>query len=134
MIDTDSNKPGYLYFADGYDKYWRAKVAVMRANLSFKAVALASGKHRVVFEYAPTKLRWAVGTFEFHSCWAWGMLFIMNCAGGSTGVIPVTFDGSSISHANRPRIVVGMHTPILGICCFVPVVDVNRGGVYSRFA
>ncbi len=41
-----------------------AEVAVMRANLSFKAVALPSGKHRVVFEYTTTKLRWAVGTFK----------------------------------------------------------------------
>jgi hypothetical protein len=52
---------GVLYWADGYDPYWRAwvdgvEVAVHRANLAFKAIFLPEGHHTVRFEYRPTPI------------------------------------------------------------------------------
>jgi Bacterial membrane protein YfhO len=54
--------PGYLVLADAYDPGWSALVDgkpshVMRANLAFRAVALAGGSHRVEFRYRP---RWVL--------------------------------------------------------------------------
>jgi hypothetical protein len=52
---------GVLYWADGYDPYWRAwvdgvEVAVHRANLAFKAIFLPEGRNTVRFEYRPTPI------------------------------------------------------------------------------
>lgn len=81
-IDTRSRQPGYLYFADGYDKYWRATIddvetPVLKANLNFKAVALPAGEHRVIFEYAPTMLRRAIWVFEL--TFLLGMAYVLFC-------------------------------------------------------
>ena len=59
---------GLLYWADGYDPYWRAtvdgrEVPVYRANLNFKAIALMPGDHDVRFEYWPTPFMAALGVF-----------------------------------------------------------------------
>jgi hypothetical protein len=53
--------PGTLVVAEAYDPNWRAEVdsrpaTVLRANGLFRAVRLASGEHRIRFEYRPWSL------------------------------------------------------------------------------
>lgn len=48
----------FLYYSDGYDKYWRAFVddketEVYKTNLAFKAVIVEKGEHTVKFLYDP---------------------------------------------------------------------------------
>ncbi len=57
-LTVELRENAYLYWSDGYDRYWRAfvdgqEVPVIRANLAGKAVQLASGTHRVQFAYLP---------------------------------------------------------------------------------
>ncbi|MFH1768415.1 MAG: YfhO family protein [Candidatus Omnitrophota bacterium] len=59
------NSSGYLYFSDGYDRYWQAdidgiKAKVYRANAGFKAVKIPPGKHRVQFRYNPLFFRLSI--------------------------------------------------------------------------
>jgi hypothetical protein len=49
---------GYLYYNDGWSKYWRAfdngiETEIRPANYAFKAVFLKSGEHTVTFAYRP---------------------------------------------------------------------------------
>lgn len=62
-LDLNVHAParGVLYWADGYDPYWRARVdgtevPVYRANLAFKAIFVPDGRHTVRFEYRPTPI------------------------------------------------------------------------------
>jgi uncharacterized membrane protein YfhO len=53
-------RPGFLVLTDTHYPGWRAEVdsapaRILRADYLFRAVALGSGEHRVVFRYAP---RW----------------------------------------------------------------------------
>jgi hypothetical protein len=53
--------PGTLVVVEAYDPNWRAEVdarpaTVLRANGLFRAVRLASGEHRIRFEYRPWSL------------------------------------------------------------------------------
>ena len=64
-MQCQSQKDGYLYFSDGYDRYWQASVdglptKVYRANLAFKAVKIPSGDHRVEFRYNPAFFRLSI--------------------------------------------------------------------------
>jgi hypothetical protein len=59
---------GYLYYADGYDPYWKARVdgtdtPVFRANFNFKAIPVEKGEHTVEFTYAPIVLRNLLGLY-----------------------------------------------------------------------
>jgi len=67
-LTVASDKPGYLYWADGYDRYWKAylndlETPVLRANIAFKAVRLPSGSNRVRFVYDPIFYRMSVYIF-----------------------------------------------------------------------
>ncbi len=49
---------GFLYFSDGYDRYWNARIdglktTVYKANGAFKAVRVPAGSHEVEFAYDP---------------------------------------------------------------------------------
>jgi hypothetical protein len=60
-LEVDALVRGVLYWADGFDPYWRAwvdgkEVTVHRANLAFKAVFVPPGRHAVRFEYRPTPI------------------------------------------------------------------------------
>ena len=66
-VFTDSD--GILYWADGYDKNWRAyingkEVPVYRANINFKAVSLPKGANNVNFVYEPFLFK--LGLFVFY--------------------------------------------------------------------
>lgn len=59
---------GYLYYADGYDPYWRAQVdgvatSIVRANFNFKAIPVKQGRHVVEFHYTPSVLYWSIVSF-----------------------------------------------------------------------
>jgi hypothetical protein len=61
-IDTDAPGRRLLVLSDTWFPGWRATVdggpvAIARANVAFRAVPLAAGRHRVVFEYAPASFR-----------------------------------------------------------------------------
>jgi hypothetical protein len=58
IIETRTDKNGYLYFLDNYDRFWSAyldakKVPIYRANFTFKAIRLPLGRHRVRWVYNP---------------------------------------------------------------------------------
>jgi hypothetical protein len=49
---------GFLYFSDGYDRYWNARIdgsktTVYKANGAFKAIMIPEGSHKVEFAYDP---------------------------------------------------------------------------------
>ncbi|MBF0275174.1 MAG: YfhO family protein, partial [Nitrospinae bacterium] len=55
---TKTSETTFLYFSDGYDNYWNAKidskpVNVYQANINYKGVVLPKGIHTVSFEYYP---------------------------------------------------------------------------------
>lgn len=57
-LECFSPSDGFLYYSQGYDKYWRAYIdsrpaPVDRANLAFMALKLPQGRHTVVFRYKP---------------------------------------------------------------------------------
>jgi uncharacterized membrane protein YfhO len=61
-IETSSPRDGYLVLSDTYRPGWSALVdgapsTLWRAQTAFRAVAVPSGKHRVVFLYRPGSLR-----------------------------------------------------------------------------
>ncbi len=61
VVDVELERPGYLVLTDTWYPGWRARaggreLAVLRANVAFRAVALGAGEHRVVFSYFPAGL------------------------------------------------------------------------------
>lgn len=57
-LETDSPCPALLVLADGYDPGWKASVdgapvALLRANLAFRALPVPEGRHRVELVYRP---------------------------------------------------------------------------------
>ncbi|MEI8175838.1 MAG: YfhO family protein [Candidatus Omnitrophota bacterium] len=63
-----SSIPGFLYFSDGYDRYWRAAlegkgVAVLKANGAFKAIKVPAGTHQVEFRYDPFIFTFSLGIY-----------------------------------------------------------------------
>ncbi len=64
-IKYKADVPGYLYYADCYDKYWHASIdkkdmLIYRANGAFKAVKVPAGQHQVEFIYDPVFFRIAL--------------------------------------------------------------------------
>lgn len=64
-LEIETSQPGYVYYADGYDPYWKARIdgkdeSVLRANFHFKAVPVQAGKHTIVFSYEPSLLKYAI--------------------------------------------------------------------------
>jgi hypothetical protein len=65
-LHTEVATPAMLVLADSFYPGWRATVdgvaaPILRANLTFRAVALEPGVHEVVFTYYPAGWRWGVG-------------------------------------------------------------------------
>lgn len=59
VMTVKNNEDGYLYYNDGYSRYWRAsdngkEIKVVPANYNFKAVFLKKGEHTVTFLYDPS--------------------------------------------------------------------------------
>jgi hypothetical protein len=61
-IEAEANTPAYLLLTDTYYPGWRAWVddvetPILRANYISRAVPIAAGRSRVVFDYAPTNFK-----------------------------------------------------------------------------
>lgn len=68
-FDVHVPDDGYLYYADGYDRYWRAyvdrkEVSVYRANGNFKAIPILLSAKHVEFVYDPQYLKYFIVLFE----------------------------------------------------------------------
>ena len=60
MVDVDvmANQPGFVLLNDVWHPWWRATVDgnpvdILKANVMFRAIAVAAGKHRVHFDFEP---------------------------------------------------------------------------------
>lgn len=67
-LTVDAAAPGFLYYADGYDRHWTASIdgeraPVLRANGNFKAVPITAGGHMVRLAYDPVVFRWSLYVF-----------------------------------------------------------------------
>jgi len=65
-VTTDAVTPAYLVLADTYDPGWSAAIdgrpaPIRPAYLTFRAVYLTAGRHRVVFRYRPAGFRLGLG-------------------------------------------------------------------------
>jgi hypothetical protein len=79
-VSVDIPGPGYLYFADGYHRFWSAKVDGFSvdpslSNGAFKAVAISGGRHEVSFSYRPWPF--IVGLLFFYMAFAGSLLGIL---------------------------------------------------------
>lgn len=59
---VESNQPGFIFLADNFYPGWQAfvdsqRTKIYRANYTFRAVAVLSGKHEVKFIYDPQSFR-----------------------------------------------------------------------------
>jgi hypothetical protein len=68
VIIADSPSDGFLYWADGYDKWWKAwvndkKAQIYRVNVNFKAIQLTQGKNVIRFMYDPLPIKSALYLF-----------------------------------------------------------------------
>jgi hypothetical protein len=81
-MDVNLKWPGYLVLADTYFPAWHAIVdgeeqPILRANYAFRAVALPTGEHHVVFQYDPLSFRvglWLGGTTWLCAAVVWVVL------------------------------------------------------------
>jgi hypothetical protein len=60
-LETDTSAPGFVVLADAFDPGWRATVdgqpvPVHRANVAFRAVEVAEGRHVVEMVYRPRRV------------------------------------------------------------------------------
>ncbi|MBI4688952.1 MAG: hypothetical protein HY754_01565 [Nitrospirae bacterium] len=58
VMQGSTDKSGFLYFLDNYDRFWSAyvdgkRVKVHRANFTHKAIELPAGTHNIVWVYNP---------------------------------------------------------------------------------
>lgn len=68
ILDVNTDKDGFLYWADGYDEYWHAyvdgaEVPIYRANVNFKAIRINQGGHKVEFAYRPMLFLASIAVF-----------------------------------------------------------------------
>lgn len=73
VFRIDAPQDGFLYYADGYSKYWSAKldgrpVEIHKANIAFKAVSVTKGQHTIEFDYAYGFLQAALYIFLTALC------------------------------------------------------------------
>jgi hypothetical protein len=79
-IDVQASAPGFLFLADQYAPGWTATVGgtpaeILRANYTFRLVAVPAGRSEVVFRYRPRSL-WIGGLISLFTavavvllCW-----------------------------------------------------------------
>jgi hypothetical protein len=106
-IEVETSRPGYLFLSDVWYPGWSADidgepVAVLRANLAFRAVPLPPGRHRVTFRYQPPGL-------------ALGSLIALLTAGVLiAGLLPSAFSSSGERRSTSQDVVkdhsAGRHT------------------------
>jgi hypothetical protein len=62
QIETDSNQPAVLLLTDSYYPGWTAEVDgsfkdILRANYTFKAIVIPTGKHTIKVSYRPSSIK-----------------------------------------------------------------------------
>jgi hypothetical protein len=65
-VEAELSGDGYVVLVDAWDPAWRAwvdgrSVALLRANVAFRAVAVPAGRHLVEMRYRPATLPWGLG-------------------------------------------------------------------------
>jgi hypothetical protein len=65
-LEAELSGGGYVVLVDAWDPAWRAwvdggSVALLRANVAFRAVAVPAGRHLVEMRYRPATLPWGLG-------------------------------------------------------------------------
>jgi hypothetical protein len=63
-----SLKAGYVYWADGYDRWWSAfidgkRIPIYRADSAFKAFPIPAGEHELRLVYRPVPFLIALGIY-----------------------------------------------------------------------
>jgi hypothetical protein len=66
QVETETSGPGMLIVLEAFDPDWRAtvdgaEVAVERANVLFRGVAVPAGRHLVELRYFPPSVAWGLG-------------------------------------------------------------------------
>jgi hypothetical protein len=66
VLHTRGDQPAAVVLTDAYFPGWEATldgdaVALLRANLNFRAVAVPPGEHEIEMRYRPASLRWGAG-------------------------------------------------------------------------
>jgi len=65
-VEAVLSQPGYVVLVDTFDPGWKATVdgratPVLRANVAFRAVPVAAGRHEVMLLYRPASVFWGLG-------------------------------------------------------------------------
>lgn len=68
VLDTRTERDGFLYFLDNLDPFWSAsvdgkEVNIHRANFTFKAIELPAGNHEITWVYNPWPIKLSYGAF-----------------------------------------------------------------------
>lgn len=66
LFETETSAPGILVVVEAFHRDWRATVdgvpaRVERANVAFRGVEVAAGRHTIELRYAPRSIPWAIG-------------------------------------------------------------------------
>lgn len=80
-IETNSDAPKLLFLSDNYYPGWVATIdgketPVLRADYTFRAVALPAGKHTIVFEYKPKIFYYGLA-ISLSSLFVLGLIFLL---------------------------------------------------------
>ena len=80
-IEVDTPRQGLVFLADNHFPGWSARVngmpvGIIRAWLTFRAVAVPAGRSTVVFRYAPLRLR-AAAALSIASILAWWVVYFL---------------------------------------------------------
>ncbi|MGC8781463.1 MAG: YfhO family protein, partial [Anaerolineae bacterium] len=80
-LEADVQEPALLVLADSFYPGWKATVdgaaaPLLRANLMFRGVALAPGRHEIIFSYAPQSWRWG-SAISLATCLMLGVILLV---------------------------------------------------------
>jgi len=80
-VDVDVPEAGFIYYADGFDRHWRAYVDgkprdIAKSFINFKSVVVPEGRHLVTFSYEPALMLLGVRCY-----WAGSLLFLVLLGG-----------------------------------------------------
>ncbi len=80
VVRVETDRPGFLILADSWYPGWATSIddeatPMYRADYVFRAVAVPSGKHTVVFEYRPASFFWGAIISVMSAAFGAGLLF-----------------------------------------------------------
>lgn len=79
ILQYQAKESGFLYFSDGFDSHWSAKIdhiptTIFKANGAFKAIQALPGEHLVEFRYVPVFFRLALWSYYILTLFCLGFL------------------------------------------------------------